>query len=112
MDTKDSSSTETAGSTGKQVIGSEGRTKQREMQFSSPPGLYVLSPSATKGAISDQISCRLAQLKSMILATTGDCGEAFRQGMTDECHDHYMWACSNAVSEISELFSMIGEVPA
>lgn len=58
----------------------------------------------------DTLSEKAIKLKSLLVHTYGNSGEAFR-AMADDSQDSYLWTCSNLMDEIAELTTKLNKSP-
>ena len=68
--------------------------------------IYAVAAGASKAELGEFLTIRLAHLKAILTATSGESGEAFR-GLNDVLQDEFMEACNFLAYECSALFGQI-----
>ena len=70
--------------------------------------VYDFAPGATADDLQELIEKKLARLDAMLQMTWGVGGETFGRVLDASARDNYLWACSELVTEIRELFGLQG----
>lgn len=79
----------------------------KKMDFTASHGLYALAGGTNDMA--NQLSARLVQLEAMLVTTYGESGRVFRDDLTGDTQDAFMWACYSLANEARQLFDEIME---